>query len=213
MASCSACCFVLTVGGCAVQLVLFLCAALAAKHSGSWVRQAENVCFSAVEHLDTEVFESQASGLVGGVRLTHLSGGVRCQDSGPLTDFGCYSDLMTILVSETRGAVMYPSPMTVGVTRLDYPVENMAFNWYHMSRSDDGILTFVQPIYSVQRGEQFRVEYTEVFIDHTLSDNEGISCVAVDFLYLHPWNEPTLTYSVAPAEDVEMGTVPKVLVQ
>ena len=142
-----------------VQLVLSLCAALAAGQGGTWVRQArERVCFSAVERLDTEVFDSQASGLVGGVRLTHLSGGVSCGNTSayPLTDFGCINhELRTILVSETRGAVMYPSPMTVGVTSFGYPVANMAFDWYQMSRLDDGTLTFVQPIYIVQRGERF----------------------------------------------------------
>merc|ERR1712136_477663 len=188
------------------------------EQSGSWVRQAENVCFSAVEHLDTEIFESQASGLVGGVRLTHLSGGVTCVDTAayPPTDFGCvHYGLMTILVSETRGAVMYPSPMTVGVTSFGYPEANMAFDWDEMSRLDDGTLTLLQPTYSVQRGERFRVEYIEVFNDFSLSDNRGTSCVAVDFLYLSciPWNEPAQNFSAASTEDALMGTVPEVLVQ
>ena len=80
------------------------------------------------------------------------------------------------LVSETRGAVMYPSPMTVGVTSFGYAAANMVFDWSEMSRLDDGTLTFVQPIYSVQRSERFRVKYTEVVSDPSLSDNQRISC-------------------------------------
>ena len=46
---------------------------------------------------------------------------------------------------------MYPSPMTVGVSSFGYAAANMDFDWYEMSRLDDGTLTFLQPIYSVQR--------------------------------------------------------------
>ena len=99
---------------------------------------------------------------------------------------------MTLLVSETPGAVMYPTAMTEGITGWSYR-PNMMFDWYTMSRVEDGILTLIQPIYRVRRGEWFRVEYTEVFNDYTVANNQGVLCVDVDFLlvsYNGGWNWP-----------------------
>ena len=124
---------------------------MVAGQGGSLVRQAEDVCFSAVERLDAELFESRSSGFIGGVRFTHSGGGVSCVPDRGLTDFECREDgLMTLLVSETRGAVMYPAAMTEDITGWGYG-PNMMFDWNRMSRVDDGILTLIQPIYRVRR--------------------------------------------------------------
>ena len=69
----------------------------------------------------------------------------------------------------------------------------MGFDFYAMRRIDDSTLELIQPAYSVQRGDRFRVEYMEVFNNFGLSDNSGTSCVAVDFLFLSCcdcWNLP-----------------------
>ena len=76
---------------------------------------------------------------------------------------------------------MYPSPMTVNVTNFDHHFADMAFDIYEMSRSDHGTLTLLQTRFSAQRDERLCVKYTELFNDHSLSDNQGISCVAADF--------------------------------
>ena len=190
--------------------IMFLCAAMAAGQGGSWVRQAEDVCFSAVERLNAELFQSRSSGFIGGVRFTHSGGGVACLPNQGLTDFGCPGyGLMTLLVSETPGAVMYPSAMTEGITGWGYR-PNMMFDWYTMSRVEDGILTLIQPIYRVRRGEWFRVEYTEVFHDYSVDNNQGTSRIDVDFLlvsYTGGWNWP-INDSIA-----VMSTVADVLVQ
>ena len=89
----------------------------------------------------------------------------------PLTKFGCGSagTLKTILFSESKGAVTYPMPVTDEITTFTY--EDTKLVSYFMHRKDDGILTLVQLLYSVQRGEMFRVEYTEVVYEESLSDN------------------------------------------
>ena len=40
-----------------------------------------------------------------------------------------------------RGAVMYPSPMTVNVINFDDHLTDMTFDIYEMSLSDNGTLT------------------------------------------------------------------------
>jgi len=122
---------------------------------------------------------------------------------------------MTILVSETRGAVMYSSPMTVGVTSFGFPEANMACDRYEMSRSVDGILTFFNPFTVCSVVTSFVWSTQKCFNDWTRSDNQGTSCVAVDFLCLSCslWNEPAQNHCVASTEDAEMGTVSKALVQ
>ena len=96
-----------------------------------------------------------------------------------------------------RGAVMYPSPMTLNVTNFDHHFADMAFDIYEMSRSDNGTLTLLETRFSAQRSEQLRVHYRKVAYDHYLRYNQGVSCVAVDPRYLScfcfPWNEPTTT--------------------
>ena len=107
--------------------------------------------------------------------------------------------------------------MTVNVTNFDHHFADMAFDIDEMSRSDSGTLTLLQTRFSAQRGERFRAKYTELYNDHSLSDNQGSSCVAVDPGYLScicfPWNEPPQHLSVALVEDAVMGTFPKVLAQ
>ena len=158
---------------------------LAGAPSGSWVRQAQNVCFSANARLDTEIFESRSSGFVGGVRFEHVSGGVSgCASCSP-TKFGGFGKwLMTTLVSEAKDALMYPTSMTDGITGLNHLEAGYGFDGYSMNRIDDSTLTLTQPTYSVQCGEKFRVEYIEVFNNEGLFDNSGTSCVAVDLLFL-----------------------------
>jgi len=198
-------------------LAILSCAAPAVSQYGSWVRQADNVCFSATKVLDTELFESQLSGLVGGVRFVYRSGGVACSVSSPLTKFGCYSpsQLMTALFSESKDAVIYPVSVTDGLTTFTYIHENLVD--YFMHRKDDGILTLIQPIYSVQRGQMFRVEYTEVLNEGKVSDNRGTTCVSVDFLFLScddNWNFPA--HNCTDASLVELAQpalVAEVLVQ
>uniref|UniRef100_A0A7S1A6P3 Uncharacterized protein n=1 Tax=Noctiluca scintillans TaxID=2966 RepID=A0A7S1A6P3_NOCSC len=183
-------------------LAIFVCPVFAAVRTGSWIRQSDQVCFSAQERQNTELFTSKVGGVIGGVRFVHLNGGVSCCGDGPPTDFGCVdhriipggNGVFTVLVSESKNNVMYPSFMTEGVTSFVNYQSNTRFDWYIMPRIDDGILTLLEPLYSVSRGEAFRVQYTEVFNDASLQDNSGTSCVAVDFLVLScsdPWHLPS----------------------
>ena len=167
---------------------------LAGAPSGSWVRQAENVCFSANARLDREIFESRSSGFVGGVRFEHVSGGVSgCASCSP-TKFGGFGKwLMTTLVSEAKDTLMYSTSMTDGITGLNHLEAGYGFDGYSMNRIDDSTLTPTQPTYSVQCGEKFRVEYIEVFKNEGLFVNSGTSCVAVYFLFLSfhdDWSSP-----------------------
>ena len=131
-----------------VLVMVSLPAFLAGASSGSWVRQAENVCFSAKTRLDTEIFESRSSGFVGGVRFEHVSGGVSgCASCSP-TKFGGYGKwLMTTLVSEAKDALMHPTSMTDGITGLRYHDLGYGFDGYSMNRINDSTLTLTQPTY------------------------------------------------------------------
>lgn len=124
--------------------------------------------------------------------------------------------MMALLLSEKKRAILYPASITDGITSFGFDGPNM-FDWYNMNRWDDGILTLVQPIHRVDRGEQFRVEYTEVFNDYTLCDNYGTSCVAVDFLFVScegEWNTPTHNITATgPTQDVARSTSTDVIVQ
>ena len=152
---------------------------------GGWVRQAEGVCFSARERADAELFQANVTGIIGGVRFVHKNGSVSCGSGAPLTNFGCSQVLGTLLISEAAGAVMYPSAMTEYTSIVDYIGTDL--HWYQIpSRLDGDMLILKRLLYEVQRGEVFRVEYSEVFADYTLSDNRGTACVDVDFLVI--WN-------------------------
>ena len=125
---------------------------------------------------------------------------------------------MTVLVSELRDAVMYPASMTEGVAMFADYGGHLRFAYYEITpRIDDDMLTLVQPLYRVQRGETFRVEYTEVFNGYTLADNTGTSCVTVDFLLLscgEDWNLPSHNCSDAPVAEYDVrDSVEEVLVQ
>lgn len=189
----------------------------AAVQGGSWVRQADNVCFSARELQDTEIFLSSSNGLIGGVRFIHSHGGVSCAETAPLTNFGCNTELMTVLVSETKDAAMYPAAMTEDTTIFSDFSNSIQFAHYTMPRQEDGILTLIQPIYSVQRGDRFHVEYTEVYNGRFTSDNSGTSCVSVDFLFLschEDWNLPDRNCTDATStEDAAHVSGAEVLVQ
>ena len=110
---------------------------------------------------------------------------------------------------------MYPAPMTEDITSFVY-AQNGRLKWYVMPREDDGFLALIQPSYKIQRGEMFRVEYTEVFNGGTPQDNRGTSCVAVDFLFLScddGSNLPTHNCSGAPTSRDAVRTIPEVLVE
>ena len=195
---------------------MFLCAAPSAAEGGRWVRQAQNVCFSAAERLDSDLFQSQQTGFVAGVRFHFLSGGVSCAATSPLTKFGCDTSaefLATLVVSEAKDVVMYPSPVTEDITHFGF--SDTSIRGYTMRRIDDDILTLIQPVYSVQLGETFRVMYTEVFNDASVSDNRGTSCVSVDFLVLscgHHENAPDHNETLL-SEDAGEASVVDVLLQ
>ena len=105
---------------------------------GAWVRQADSVCFSANRRTDAELFEAQSSGIIGGVRFLHLSGGVTSSNSRhPPTPFGHQDDgrLGTFLVSELAVNVMYPSMMTEHVNYIWYSDNNMTL--YRMAHAQE----------------------------------------------------------------------------
>ena len=78
---------------------------------------------------------------------------VSCATTSPLTKFGCDNSgevLATLVVSEAKYVVMYPSPVTEDITHFGF--NDTSIEGYTMNRIDDDILTLIQPVYrSFQR--------------------------------------------------------------
>ena len=102
-----------------------------------------------------------------------------------------------------RGAVMYPSPMTLNVTNFDHHFADMTFDIYEMSRSDNGTLTLLETRFSAQRSEQLRVQYRNVTYDHYLR-------YTIKGFRASPWTQGTCHASASrgtnPPTTLECGT-------
>lgn len=177
------------------QLMVVICACFVlpcliefATASEDWKPLNQEVCFEA-KGKKPGIFKINDEGFLQGIQLTHMSGGVSCNNRHKIhiSKFGCYSPWdnlkgkIGILITDKNGQVMFPLEMKRRHDTFVYSGGNTA---------NSTIVTFyddLTPIY-VEADTELKLWYGEDFRSRTVNDgfvrdNAGKSCVKVKYLF------------------------------
>jgi len=178
---------------------------------------ADNACFSAVDYLTDYTFNAPEDGEVVGVELKHISGGVTCDTGRELTYWGCTTGPMTVqfLMHNEDGSNtgIFPSSTTEGLTYFEErscPSGHGCVGIYVLS---GGMSYWTEHIVLRDEGNPFTVTTEDTFSLQELdgccqtstSDNAGVSCAEVYFIY--SGNAPT-PQPTTPAPTTSAPTTP-----
>jgi len=157
----------------------------------------DNACFSATEFLTDYVFHAPAVGEVVGVELEHVSGGVSCSTAWGYTNWGCvvYQTTPSFRVNFLRynddgsDSAIFPSSTMEDSTIQSASCPNghgcsgnFVLSAYSVNSSTIVMKDEANP-FTVTTEDTFSLQEREGCCGQSLSDNGGVSCAKVYFLY------------------------------
>jgi len=157
----------------------------------------DNACFSATEFLTDYVFHAPAVGEVVGVELEHVSGGVSCSTAWGYTNWGCvvYQTTPSFRVNFLRynddgsDSAIFPSSTMEDSTIQSASCPNghgcsgnFVLSAYSVNSSTIVMKDEANP-FTVTTEDTFSLQEREGCCGTSLSDNGGVSCAKVYFLY------------------------------
>eukprot|EP01084_Bolivina_argentea_P225720 381367_1 len=170
---------------------------------------AGNAVFNAASRSSSTQFNPPQDGIISGVRLTHASGGVRCNNNG-LTNWGCNhgtATMMTMFMEVTDtinfyGETMFPTAETDGIdfsgvthiygTGCPNPLPpGMDYMFYEIAGSSHSStdLTFRNPMYKISTTDLFMLVFTASYVECNDVDDLGTATAQVRFQYEYNCDE------------------------
>jgi len=155
----------------------------------------ENACFSATEFLTEYDFHAPADGEVVGVELEHVSGGITCATSLAQAHWGCRNNwfMLNFLEYGDDGSdsAIFPSSTMEGMTNFGQygscPNGHGCSGNFQMSAYSVDSATLVMQDeanpFAVTTADTFSFQVSEGCCGTSTSDNSGVSCAKVYFLY------------------------------
>mmetsp|Transcript_74446 Transcript_74446/g.66974 ORF Transcript_74446/g.66974 Transcript_74446/m.66974 type:complete len:352 (+) Transcript_74446:3-1058(+) len=168
--------------------------------------EALEVCFDSTSHSTGYEFSPPFDGEIIGITLVHTSGDVSCRlpldDTG--SNWGCAQQEMMVVVVDSNNDVYYPKDTTQGITSISYydsTTTSVSYcqsgypSIYSMQGTYDAFSSTLEFIdedntYSVTTSDIFSLQYSEGTCGFTISDNSGISCAEVYFIYKPENDDP-----------------------
>jgi len=156
---------------------------------------SDNACFSATEFLTDYDFHAPADGEVVGVELEHVSGTITCSTSRTPTKWGCDNDwfMLNFLEYGDDGSdsAIFPSSTLDDMTSFSQYSScsnghgcsgNFQMSAYTVD-SATLVMKDEENPFTVTTADTFSFQVSEGCCGMSTSDNAGVSCAKVYFLY------------------------------